>query len=411
MKVFSSLGKLILKLLNSLVRVTLLAAIILLFLSWMNLPDERKRELLISLEEKTPFSIFGMSESFKSKLRSGIHESDSELIKESARFISEGLSQSPGGQNLLHIFDPDCGLPDTKEKQQEAQSKIYQWRDANGKLHFSDSPVSKTEQDGEAEDISSKYQSRDSYISTKVLPIKAPLPLSFETKINTAIKKMFLVLSEAFHTRQLSQLELQLKIFGDKQEFQDYARTKDSLLIDAAGFYLPKENEASVLLQAGDQQTFSLVQHEASHVLMANLYGLSPIWLNEGFAEYFQNMKISGFETTVYPSAYHFRAVKAVLNGNEDYSLRTHFELTPFEWQGKDIQLHYSEAWSIVFFLLSSNEGKFVLTKYFEVLAEERCSVPNSANFFENNYPGGIRQMDKDWKRWLSQREVHPHRY
>lgn len=394
--------KLIFKLLKSLISILLLTSLIVMLFIWASLSEEKRYQLSQKLDAITPFNIFELSHQLKSTLKNQLDKTNNPFVEETLSILSN--SDNPENSHF-HFLEFDCSLPQTKQLQKTKSHKIYQWTDAQGRVHFTDS----SEQQ-DALDISEQYKNRYEYITLNIQPINAVLPLDLHNDIRVSTTKMFMVLSDAVKVEQLHQLELSLKLFGNPSDFQFYLAQKAPNLKQAAGFYLAKDNEASVLMQNKNEQTMTLIRHESSHVMMANLYGLSPIWLNEGFAEYFQGLKVSGFETSIYPNPYQLQLLLQAKQANE-LSLKRHFDLSVQEWQGQNIQQHYAEAWSIIYFLLSHSNNKSVLSEYMSQLSVDRCVIPNSTDFFENNYPGGITAMNTDWLLWLSQSEIHPHRY
>jgi len=394
--------KFLLKLLNSLLRIVLLSIITFLIVIWFSLAPEKRAELVNKLDEITPFDIAQNRDRLRSTLRDKIAESDNQFIKEGASFLSESLGNDYG---LIHILDINCGLPQNQAKAEQSSGKIYQWKDANGKLHFGDNPESEA-----ALDLSDQYKSKESYITSEVILNNAKLPLDGENNLRTSVNKAFLILSDSVDIEQMHQLELKMHIFGTQSGFEAYKKQKAPRLQFAAGFYLPDENIASILMQPSEQQTLSLIMHESTHVMMANLFGLTPLWLNEGFSQYFQNIKIAGFENTIYPDRRSMLLLKS-MGTDSNYTINKHLRLKDSEWQGENIYQHYAEAWSLVYFLMSSTQGKAFLKEYLVALREDRCDIPDTLNFFSDHYPGGLSKLDTDWNTWLKQDEIHPHRY
>lgn len=393
----------ILRIIKSLFNILLLSTLIALLFFWASLSEEARFKVAQKMNTLSPFDIFELSNKLKSTLKIQIDKSDNAFIQETASvLLSDSINNSDSHFNFSNI---ECSLPANKQLQKTKNHKIYQWTDEQGRVHFTDTDLQKA-----AQDISEHYPSRQEFITLNIQLIHSALPLDFSNTLQISTTKMFMVLSETLNIKQLHQLELGLKLFGQTHEFQDYLSEKAPQLKQAAGFYLAKENEASVLMQSNLEQSMGLIRHESSHVMMANLYGLSPIWLNEGFAEYFQGLKVSGFETSVYPNTYQLHLLRQAQQTNS-LSLKKHFDLSVQEWQSQDIERHYAEAWSIVYFLLSNPEHKQLLAQYFAELSKSRCSIPNSAEFFQTYYPGGLMSMNSDWQHWLTQSEIYPHRY
>jgi hypothetical protein len=394
--------KLIFKLLKSLFNILILTAIIIAVFTGSSLSQEKRIAFFQKLENATPFSITKYRQKLRFSLNQQLQNSDSVLVQEALGVFSGVLTDS---NEHFQIVDLDCAIHQSNPLQEKKSRKIFQWEDKQGRIHFGDASESQN-----AQDVSEQYEIRNQFISLSIIPINASLPIDIKNKIQVSTMKMFLILSDALRINQLHQLELSLKLFGRTDEFKLYLSEKAPQLKQAVGFYISKDNEASVLIQQNSEQTLGLIRHESSHVMMANLYGQSPIWLNEGFAEYFQGLSVRGLETTVYPSNYWLKLLRKA-HQRDSLSLGNHLKLSVQEWQGQSINRHYAEAWSIVYFLLSSPEHKEILSQYFSALNDDRCLIPNASIFFDDHYPGGLNQMDKDWKAWLTQYQIHPHRY
>jgi|GEM_PF-1897706 len=394
------------KLIKSLFNIILLTVVLTTVFFWLSPPDKRE-ELLIKINYISPVDIFNTKRKFHTTLRENIKNFDLEkkLPITVTSSIDESLNNHTAHFNPINI---DCGTvqPQQLIEKSDNQQKVYQWKDEQGRMHFSD-----TKQDISAQDISTNYQGKNNYITTKIENRNSSFPLSLNDIIELSIEKMFNVLSDALSIKQLHQLSLHLKIFGDRPEFQSYLKQKaPSLSHFAAGFYLPKLNEASVLVQSNQQLTLGLIRHESSHVIMANLYGQSPIWLNEGFAEYFRHLKISGQEATIYPNNKHLNLLRKSAK-NKSLSVENHLNLNHKEWVSNEVTLHYAEAWSIVYFLLSEKNHKRLLKDYMALLSKNRCLIPNSSAYFKKHFPGGLNAMNQQWLKWIHQSEIHPHRY
>ncbi len=395
--------KIIFRLLKSLLTIIVISAFVLFMFGWTNLPDERRLQVLQKLDEALPVDIIGFSQQIQRF--AGIPLPETDITLQNISMPLPVTEEVTFPENHLQAMDIDCGLPEQKATESINSNKIYQWEDEQGRTHFGDQTDHLA-----ARDLSTQYHSREHFFELKIEPINTPLPLFLSEKISVSINKIFMVLSQALDINQLHQLVLNLKLFGEHKEFQTYLHAKAPALKVATGLYSARENEAAVLMQTHEAHSLQVIRHESAHVIMANLYGLTPLWLNEGFAEYFEGLKITGFETTVYPNANWLRLLNEKRTSGS-LSISTYLALTPQQWQGENITQHYAEAWSLVYFLLSNTQGKSLLAGYFKALSQYRCLIPDSHTYFTQNYPGGLEQLNQDWQQWISQTDISPHRY
>jgi len=394
--------KIIFRLVKSLINIIFLSVLIAALFFWASLSEEKRTLLIQKIENNTPFSIFSISQKVRQFASSRILESDNQLLIDSLALAANDLSFSE-----VHFYglDIDCGLPEQKEIKAIKTKKIYQWRDSQGRIHFGDQSKYLA-----AQDISEQYRSREQFFELNIEAVNSNLPLFLSDKISVSINKIFLILSQSLNISQLHQLQLNLKLFGVDSEFQGYLNARAPNLKGAIGLYNARENEAAVLMQSQEQQSLNIIRHEASHVIMANLYGLTPLWLNEGFAEYFEGLKVAGFETTVYPNSSWLQILREK-GKTGSLSLNEYLALKPQQWQGENITQHYAVAWSLIYFLLSSSQGKALLADYFQALSEDRCLIPDTQSLFDKHYPGGLAQLNQDWQLWLEQTHIQAHRY
>ena len=400
--------KIIFRLIKSIFNIIILSTLIFLLFSWAGLTEEKRIQLIQKIEDKTSLPIFALGQKtrqFISTLFPGAEQfsgTENPPLIDSLAPVFSGLAFP---EIHFYALEMDCGLPEQKKIDAAPTKKIYQWRDQHGRIHFGDQS-----EELAAVDISEQYRSREQFFELHIDAINTNLPLFLRDKISVNINKIFLVLSQSLNINQLHHLQLNLKLFGVDSEFQDYLNVRAPALKGASGLYNVRTNEAAVLMHATESVSLNVIRHEASHVIMANLYGITPLWLNEGFAEYFEGLKVSGLETTVYPNPHWLQMLKEKA-GPGDISLSEYLSLKPQQWQGENITQHYAIAWSLIYFLLSSPQGKNLLQTYFEALSQDRCQIPDTEVFFEQSYPGGLAQLNHDWQQWLGQASIQAHRY
>lgn len=144
--------------------------------------------------------------------------------------------------------------------------------------------------------------------------------------------------------------------------------------------------------QRDDKATLSIVLHEASHIIMASLFGQTPLWLNEGFAEFNERLTITGQQKQVKPSSYYWR----LLSSEQSDIKLWDFDHQRF-YQLDDKTLNYATSWALVYFLLQRSPDTFqaILLQ----LLEKPCVKLDMPAIITQHYPN-YSQFLKDWQQW-----------
>jgi len=64
--------------------------------------------------------------------------------------------------------------------------------------------------------------------------------------------------------------------------------------------------------------------------------------------------------------------------------------------------VHYALGWSLVYFLLDSNDGRRALTALLQKLSDDYCTLTDSTAQLEMNYPSGIAALQQNFYNWLN---------
>jgi hypothetical protein len=148
--------------------------------------------------------------------------------------------------------------------------------------------------------------------------------------------------------------------------------------------------------------TWNVVQHEAFHQFAAATSGTElPAWLNEGFGEYFGEALFTGdaYVTGVVPE-WRLRRVRQSLSDHAFEPLAGFARLTQEQWNQKLSIPHYDQAWSLVQFLLHSDDTRHHhrLLRYVRALADGTTMQQAWTSAF-----GDAADLEKEWKAyWLN---------
>ncbi|MCF7980343.1 MAG: DUF1570 domain-containing protein [Pseudomonadales bacterium] len=305
-------------------------------------------------------------------------------------------------------FQPiaNCGKTDTLPIEKES-GKVYRWVDSQGQVHFSDAAPG--ELTG-SQQPSVYFSNGKRYFKLKIIEQTTSLPAFTRDKVSADVRQIYGILSRDMALDHLRQVMLNIKIIGSQAAFQAYRAEVAPRIATNSGFYTSNKNEAVVFQAPNEQRMLAVVRHEATHVIIAGLYGYSPVWFNEGLAEYFEHMEITGQLRLIEPVAYHLTHLRRLLKGGQLMSLRDYVQLKPDQWYGGHLEDHYAQAWALVYFLMSEETGKRLLQEMMEQLAENYCWQFSTVDFIEQNYPGGFAVLEVNWRRWLA-RDPQSHRY
>ena len=94
-----------------------------------------------------------------------------------------------------------------------------------------------------------------------------------------------------------SSIPTNVVVFKNEKSFKDFKPVDEGKRRDwVAGYFQPGEDVNYIVLstEGEKEQTYRIIFHEYTHFLINNNLGKSnvPPWVNEGYAEYFENMLI-----------------------------------------------------------------------------------------------------------------------
>ena len=298
-----------------------------------------------------------------------------------------------------------CERPPTKPLTKVARTPIHRWTDAAGKTHFSDKRPAGVVATIYHPDIRTQKQFFDftiTYEGTRPVPF-------LKDRLRAQVTKIYEVLAMLVGDRRLRQVELHLRLFERVEDYAAYAETISKKQADAGGFYSLEGNEAVTYQHPSDASTQATARHEAMHVISAGLFGGIPIWLNEGLAEYFEELTVEGQRAIIAPQYRWLEMAAQAMDRAYPTELRDYMNLGASEWYDTNRDIHYALAWSMVHFLMSSTSGRGAIAGYLQNLADHYCEPPDRFAWLERDYVNGYDGFARDFKAWLSLRQVASH--
>lgn len=303
---------------------------------------------------------------------------------------------------------PQLNEPVKQQATAKKSGKIFRWVDDQGKVHYGDqAPDSQKE----VEDKSSEFAfSRRFHVD--ILGVDHKLPVNTREKVDVAVSKIFEVYEDNLQLGLKGDPFIKVKIFKSQAAFQEYRQLLAPKLETNTGFYVSRLNEASVWQNRNFDAMLNVITHECSHAILNYEIGFTPTWLNEGLAEYFESMHIFGQAIVVPPHPQWDAILKELAASDKLPKLDDYFKLQGQDWYkfNKNSNLSYAIGWSLVFYLMSTQEGQQVLANIIRAAAEDQFGSLNNQQLIENHYYGGVARLEKNWSIWLRSNKSS-HRY
>ncbi|MBV1921463.1 MAG: DUF1570 domain-containing protein [Pseudomonadales bacterium] len=288
----------------------------------------------------------------------------------------------------------------------EVQGKVFKSVDADGNVHFTDKPQGKS-----SEDLTSRYKMEKQYFRMSITAADGNLPPFLHDRLSADLKQLYFILTRWLPDQYIKQVDLNVKVFNDQTKFDVYREEHVPGLETASGFYKPSMDEAVVMVQREASMTQSIARHEATHVINAGLYGRTPVWFNEGLAEYFERLNIEGQSKRVNPSPYHLDFLQKALAEGELMTVSDYLSIKGRAWRDYEQNMMYAMAWSIVHFMMQDALGRETMKLLMEHMADNFCQPVNAVTFIEQNYVGGMKSFSERWRTALMSNDFQTHRY
>ncbi|MAB78058.1 MAG: hypothetical protein CMJ89_01785 [Planctomycetes bacterium] len=162
----------------------------------------------------------------------------------------------------------------------------------------------------------------------------------------------------------------------------------------SAGIYSFRTKQLLIWNAPDRGRMFNVIRHEGFHQYFDRLVGQSPRWLNEGLAEYYEDIKlVDGSWKQGQPRSDHL----AVLARSNPYPLKRFVEISDADFF-KDIALSYAQSWAVVHFLRHHGRYKDRFEKLIDLLMTD-AAVEDAVNraFEDVDY----KAMDADFRAHL----------
>ena len=178
-----------------------------------------------------------------------------------------------------------------------------------------------------------------------------------------------------------------------------------------AGYFQPGQDVNYITLKLNndprsEQDPFTIIFHEYTHLLIKNTSGNVQTWFNEGLAEYYSTFSISDDQKVVMgrPIASHVY----LLRESRMLPLRTLFQVdqkSPYYNERDKQSIFYAESWALMHYLILGKEGERVVQmgKFVELIS---AGMPTE-QAFQQAFKTSFENVEKELRSYI-QRDRYP---
>jgi tetratricopeptide (TPR) repeat protein len=172
---------------------------------------------------------------------------------------------------------------------------------------------------------------------------------------------------------------------------------------NTAGYFQPGDDVNYITLAAevrGQQDPFTVIFHEYTHLMVNNTLGNVPTWFNEGLAEYYSTVSISDDQKVVLgkPIGSHVY----LLRQKKMLPLRTLFQVdqkSPYYNERDKQSVFYAESWALLHYLILGKNGERAgqVSKFVEAIAD---NIPLE-EAFQHAFSMTFESMEKELRDYI----------
>ena len=193
---------------------------------------------------------------------------------------------------------------------------------------------------------------------------------------------------------------LKVYLYSDRDDYDS-----DTGAPNSGGIFYRRLGILARARPADPEVMWQTLQHECFHQFAYHLINRSmPVWLNEGLATYFGAAEWTGdgFVTELRPPD-RIELVQEALVTGEAIDFATLLQIDSSEWndiRDDDLErgrLHYSQSWSMVYFLLHAEDGR-----YAEGFSRHLNNIHRQRSRAIREFDEALLELEDNWKAWIA---------
>lgn len=201
-----------------------------------------------------------------------------------------------------------------------------------------------------------------------------------------------------------------VKVFERQSDYEDAIPAQ---LRGSVGSFISSQRLlAAYMGDNTEERVFKTLYHEGFHqFLYSAVEAEVPLWVNEGFAEYFSEAVWNGRRfTTGRVSTGRVKVIREAIESRDHIPLEKLFRMESDGWlanvRGGDARLQYAEAWSVVHFLCHARDGRYRrrLLGYIKMLADGT----GRTEAFRRSFGTNVERFERAWAKYVAELEPGP---
>lgn len=149
-------------------------------------------------------------------------------------------------------------------------------------------------------------------------------------------------------------------IFRDEASFRPFKPTYQGRPLNVSGFFQPGEdvNYIAISLDPNDRDPYGTAFHEYVHQHLNESVPGTPLWLNEGLAEFYGSLQFSGTDALLGAPISHY--IRLLREGGL-IPLKTFFSIStnsPHYNEDDKTGIFYGQSWAMVHYLMLGENGR-----------------------------------------------------
>ena len=219
-------------------------------------------------------------------------------------------------------------------------------------------------------------------------------------EIALRFEQMRTVFGQIFRRSKINiPVPLQIIAFRNAKEMRGYLPIFKGKPIEASGLFIGGEDRSFILLDLAADNKWEAVFHEYAHQLLNGNFPHMAPWFDEGFADYFAAMRISGDNFTIGEAP--MGAIE-VMSRNRLMPVSTLFQVAhqseTYNRSGDPRHLFYAESWLMVHMIFDRNLLKQA-DDYFRRVNDEHMPVDDA---IQKAFAMDPKQFDKQFTAYLN---------
>lgn len=177
--------------------------------------------------------------------------------------------------------------------------------------------------------------------------------------------------------------------------------------VDLAGFYSKGEDRNYIVLDSQAENAWQAVFHEYSHFLMNTNFPPTPLWWDEGFADYFSTVEVNKKDFLVgdAPAGYPELLEQGLMPLDRLFSVTA--QASEYNQKGHDRNLFYAQSWLFVHYLF--RHKLLDQTMQYASLLQNFHETPAIA--VQKAYGRTFKELDGDLKKYFDSDRARLYRF